>query len=104
VSARTIVALGVVSLLLLEDCASFTPRSQEEVQADAAISARVYDAIKANPKHLYPALDVTVRRGVVYLTGLAADPAGFDEATAIARGVPGVKGVANAMELTAGHL
>jgi osmotically-inducible protein OsmY len=91
-------------MLLGSGCSAWAPRSPEQAQADAATAARVYAAIKASPHYFYPALEVSVNRGVVYLTGLASDSAGFDEATAIARAVPGVTAVANAMELTAGRL
>jgi osmotically-inducible protein OsmY len=101
---RVAAALEVLAVLLAYGCSAWAPRSPEQVQTDAATAAGVYAAIKANPLYLYPALDVSVNRGVVYLSGLASSPAGFDEATAVARRVPGVTAVANAMELTSGRL
>lgn len=95
---------GVGVLVLLSGCASLSSRTAEQVQADKLTATRVYDAIKANPLYFYPAVEVSVNRGVVYLTGLSSSSAGLDEATAIARRVPGVKAVANAMELSSGHI
>lgn len=98
-------AIAMLALsVLLCSCAALSPRSPEQMQADTATATRVYEAIKASPLYYYPAVEVSVNRGVVYLTGLASTPQGFDEATAIARQVPGVKAVANAMELTSGHI
>jgi osmotically-inducible protein OsmY len=100
----TFAALAVMTVLLGSGCSAFAPRSPEQVQEDADTAARVYAAIKGSRLYFFPALEVSVNRGVVYLTGLASTPSGFDEATAIAQRVPGVRKVANAMDLTSGRL
>jgi osmotically-inducible protein OsmY len=103
-SCRAIGALGALTTLLVSGCSAWAPRSAEQAQTDAATAAQVYAAIKGSRLYFYPVVDVSVNRGVVYLSGLASTPAGFDEATFIARAVPGVTGVANAMELMSGRL
>ena len=93
---------GILALLLHAGCAHAPPRSQAQADADAATAARVYAALKGSPRYFYPALEVQVDRGVAYLTGLAFDGPDRDAATWIARDVPGVKAVTNAISIVAG--
>lgn len=96
--------LGVLaSLLLGVACTSFPAPSPEQARTDAGIAARVYAAIKASPTWFYPALEVQVRNGRVYLTGLTFDPPAYDAATDIARHVQGVASVSNAIVVDAGR-
>lgn len=96
--------LGVLATLVLAAaCAPMPARSPEQVKADADIAARVYAAIKASPTWFYPALDVQVENGAVYLTGLTFDPPAFDAATDIARSVAGVTRVTNAILVDVGR-
>ncbi len=95
--------LGAVALLLAAGCAQLPERSSEQASADAATAARVYAALKADPLHFYPALEVRVDGGVAYLTGLAFDGPDRDAATWLARGVPGVTAVTNAIAIVAGR-
>jgi osmotically-inducible protein OsmY len=103
--ARPAQALPAIlaSLLLAVACRSVPPPSPEQAKADADMQARVYAAIKASPIWYYPALEVQVRNGAVYLTGLTFDPPAFDAATDIARHVPGVTTVTNAIVVDAGR-
>lgn len=52
--------------------------------------------------HLYIGLAVHVQVGVVYITALTFDPSVRDQATEIARSVPGVTRVVNEIEVSAG--
>ena len=93
---------GRAALLFAAGCAHAPPRSPAQVQTDAATAARVYAALKQNPRYFYPALEVRVDDGVAYLTGLAFDGPDKDAATWIARAVPGVTAVTNALAIVAG--
>jgi osmotically-inducible protein OsmY len=83
-------------------CASTPPESPEQAQADAAIADRVYAALEADRLHFYIGLAVQVRYGAAYINALTTDPAVRDEATEIARNVPGVTKVVNEIEVSAG--
>jgi osmotically-inducible protein OsmY len=98
--------LAVVSAVMVAvgaACTAGPPRTPEQVQTDADTAARVYAALKGSRLHYYPALEVSVRGGVAYLTGLTFDGADFDAASDIARHVPGVTAVANSIALVAGR-
>jgi osmotically-inducible protein OsmY len=84
-------------------CTAGPARTPEQVQADSDTAARVYAALKGDRLHYYPALEVQVRGGIAYLTGLTFDGADFDAATDIARHVPGVSAVANSIAVVAGR-
>ena len=94
---------GLAAALLAGACAHAPPRTPAQVAADAATSVRVYAALKGSPRYFYPALEVRVDDGVAYLTGLAFDGPDRDAATWIARDVPGVRAVTNAIEVVAGR-
>ncbi|HWZ64709.1 MAG TPA: BON domain-containing protein [Steroidobacteraceae bacterium] len=93
----------VASFFLGVACTSMPAPSPAQARTDADIAARVYAAIKASPTWFYPALEVQVRNGRVYLTGLTFDPPAYDAATDIARHVPGVATVTNAIVVDAGR-
>jgi osmotically-inducible protein OsmY len=94
---------GLAVALLAVGCAHAPARSAAQVAADAATAARVYATLKASPRYFYPALEVRVDDGVAYLTGLAFDGPDRDAATWIARDVPGVRAVTNAISVVAGR-
>jgi osmotically-inducible protein OsmY len=94
---------GLAGLLLTAACTSLPARSPEQERADADVAARVYAAIKASPMWFYPALEVQVENGAVYLTGLTFDPPAYDAASDIARHVAGVTRVTNAIVVDVGR-
>jgi len=83
-------------------CASIPPESAQQVQADTATADRLYAALEADRLHLYIGLAVQVRNGTAYISALTFDPSVRDEATQIARNVPGVTKVVNEIEVNAG--
>lgn len=94
-------ALGA-ALCSLPGCIASLPGSRQQQQADEAVANRVYAALESDRMHLYIGLDVRVRAGVTYITGLTFDPSVRDQATEIARSVPGVTKVVNEIEVSAG--
>ncbi len=102
-STRTALLAFLASLLLGVGCTSMPAQSPEQARTDADVAARVYSAIKANRLWFYPALEVQVRNGAVYLTGLTFDPPAYDAATDIARHVAGVTTVTNAIVVDVGR-
>jgi osmotically-inducible protein OsmY len=56
-------------LLLAAACAASPPRTPAEVQADAALSARLTVAMNADTVFYYAHVDVEAERGVVTFTG-----------------------------------
>jgi osmotically-inducible protein OsmY len=90
------------ALLALLGCVSPPPESPQQQQADAEIAGRVHAALESDRMHLYIGLDVRVRAGVAYITALTFDPSARDQATEIARDVPGVTRVVNEIEVSAG--
>jgi osmotically-inducible protein OsmY len=95
--------LASAAVLLAAGCVHLPARSDAQIKADAATAARVYTVLKSSPRYFYPALEVRVDDGVAYLTGLAFDGPDRDAATWLARGVTGVRGVTNAIEVVAGR-
>ena len=93
---------AMATMTLALGCASTPPESPEQAQADAATAARVYAALEADRLHLYIGLEVQVRYGAAYINALTFDPSVRDEATEIARNVPGVTKVVNEIEVRAG--
>ncbi len=94
---------GLAGLLLVGGCRSMPAESSQQARSDADVAARVYAAIKAERLWFYPALDVQVENGAVYLTGLTFDPPAYDAATETARRVPGVTRVTNAIVVDVGR-
>ena len=94
-------ALGTALLSLL-GCVATPPESPQQRQADDEVAGRVYTALKSDRMHLYIGLDVRVHAGVAYVSALTFDPSVRDQATEIARSVPGVTRVVNEIEVSAG--
>jgi len=97
--AATATALTTLCLL---GCASGSPESPEQTQADDATARRVYAALEADRMHFYIGLQVQVRAGVAYVSALTFDPSVRDAASETAGRVPGVTKVVNEIEVSAG--
>jgi osmotically-inducible protein OsmY len=80
-------------------CASSPPKSPEQAQADAVTAERVLTALEANPIYYFRDVEVTVDYGVARLSGYVWTTVALYRAQEIARGVPGVTGVQDTLEL-----
>jgi osmotically-inducible protein OsmY len=100
--AHTWATAAMATMTFALGCASTPPESPEQAQADAATADRVYAALEADRLHLYIGLNVRVRNGAAYISALTFDPSVRDEATDIARKVPGVTKVVNQIDVSAG--
>jgi hyperosmotically inducible periplasmic protein len=88
--------VGAVSALLIAGCAgSGSERSTGEVIDDTAIHTKVKTALLNDPVVHGLAIDVTVDRGIVGLSGAVNGNVEKRKAEEIARGVDGVRGVEN---------
>ena len=92
-------AILVASVSALAACVSVPPKSPEQERADAATAERVLAALEANPIYYLRDVEVSVDYGVARLTGYVWTTDALYAAQNIARRVPGVTGVQDAMEL-----
>ncbi len=83
-------------------CVSTAPRSAAERAIDSEIAAQVEAELDADPRIYARHIDVRVERGDVHLGGFVWSSNELLFAQADAAGVPGVKGVADEMELMRG--
>lgn len=91
-------ALGATAGLLA-GCSAAPARSPEQERADNATAERVYAALEANPIYYFRDVEVNVDYGVARLSGYVWTTDALYHAQQIARGVPGVAGVRDEMEL-----
>jgi len=91
-------AIAVVGLQL-SACASYVAKAPEESAADAALAARIYAALSADPNYYYQHVDVRVDNGIAQLSGYIWSVNALNRAKQIAAGIPGVTGVVDQMEL-----
>jgi hyperosmotically inducible periplasmic protein len=92
-------ALFVASAAALAACASAPPKSPDQERADAATAERVYAALDQNPIYYFRDVEVSVDYGVARLSGYVWTTDALYRAQEIARSVPGVTGVQDAIEL-----
>jgi osmotically-inducible protein OsmY len=95
-SAFAALAAGVV---LAGACSSAPPKSPEQERADAATAERVSAALESDPIFYFRDVEVSVDYGVALLSGYVWTTDALYRAQQITRGVPGVTGVRNHMEL-----
>ena len=100
---RTIANRSALSLLILAvstGCAS-TPqvRAEGDKPADRETAKEVYEALAADPIDYFRHVDVTVRDGVVTLSGFVWDPREIYRAQRITARVRGVARVVDQLEL-----
>ncbi len=84
---------------LVVACSTTPPKSPQQEQADAAVAERVYATLEANPIYYFRDVEVQVDYGVARLSGYVWTTDALYHAQQIARGVPGVAGVRDEMEL-----
>ena len=80
-------------------CSSVPPKSPAQERADAATAERVYATLENNPIYYFRDVEVSVDYGVAELSGYVWSTDALYRAQEIARTVPGVSGVRNAMQL-----
>ena len=80
-------------------CASSPPKSPEQERADADTAQRVYAALEVNPIYYLRDVEVSVDYGVAQLSGYVWTTDAIYGALDIARRVPGVTRVTDALEL-----
>jgi osmotically-inducible protein OsmY len=86
----------------LAACATTQPRDPSERAADTETAAKVEAALSADPSIFARHIDVRVDRGTVYLGGYVWTDHDLLMAKNDAAGVPGVRRVADEMELMRG--
>ena len=94
---------GSIALLALIGCVT-APRTPEERAADANVKAEVETALNTDARIYARHVDVKVDRGVVYLGGFVWSDSELLFARADAASVPGVRAVADEMELLRGGI
>ncbi|WP_417565428.1 BON domain-containing protein [Marinobacter sp.] len=98
---RLVPMLAVAMLVaMFVGCASTeTSSGTGEYIDDTVITAKVKAAIFNEPTLKSAEINVETYKGVVQLSGFVSSQAAIDTAVRVARGVKGVKSVANEMEL-----
>jgi osmotically-inducible protein OsmY len=99
-----VAAFALPAFALISGCKSTqTPPSVtapgEIATDDAALAARVKQALVADPGLRSLPMSVATFRGVVQLSGFADSEVQIQKALAITRGVPGVQSVSNDLHL-----
>ncbi len=95
--SRILLLLALTGLITA--CATSPPRSASEIAEDKKIELAVVQALADDPNVYARHIDVTVRRGVVTLSGFVLEIRDIYGAKQIAASVPGVISVNNQMEL-----
>ncbi len=80
-------------------CATSPPRTVDEIAADKQIEIAVKQELADAPNIYAAHIEVSVKRGVVTLSGFVMEAKDLFGATGIAARVPGVTSVNNQMEL-----
>jgi osmotically-inducible protein OsmY len=89
----------LASAAVMVACASSPPKSPEQERADAATAERILGALDGNPIYYFRDVEVSVDYGVAHLSGYVWTTDALYAAQDIARRVPGVTGVQDALEL-----
>jgi osmotically-inducible protein OsmY len=91
-------ALAVAVVFGVAACASGSPKTEAQRQADKATADRVEAALSADRQLYAKHISVHADSGVVYLTGYVWDRPDYDQAAFVAGNVPGVTKVVNDLE------
>lgn len=98
--ARLSSFLLLLSLAFFVGCASTAKQEGTgEYFDDTAITAKVKAAVLEEPSLKSAEINVETFKGVVQLSGFVSSQANINKAVEVARAVPGVKSVTNAMRL-----
>ncbi len=90
----------LLSLAFFVGCASTAKQEGTgEYFDDTAITAKVKAAVLEEPSLKSAEINVETFKGVVQLSGFVSSQANINKAVEVARAVPGVKSVKNAMRL-----
>jgi hyperosmotically inducible protein len=98
-----VAAFALPALVSINGCKSTAPPSAtasgQIATDDAALAARVKQALGADPELRSLPLSVATYRGVVQLSGYMDSDAQIQKALAVTRAVPGVQSVSNELQL-----
>jgi len=86
-------------LMILAGCQSMTGETVGETVDDTGITTRVKAALAADKGSSLTRVGVETTRGVVQLTGVVQSAADRSRAEQVTRGVSGVRGVANNLQV-----
>ena len=92
-------SLLLAMTLSIAACSTSPPRTEQQTEADHKIERAVTQQLEANPRIYAAHVTVSVRNGVVTLSGFVLEPDEVNGAKQTAARVPGVKGVVNHIEL-----
>jgi osmotically-inducible protein OsmY len=90
---------GLSVLLLTAACASTSPKSAAQIQADSVLADKVENALDNDPLHFFRHVDVQADDGKVSLSGYVWSNASIVQAERVASHVPGVISVSDQLEL-----
>jgi len=98
-----VAAFALPACVFIDGCKSTTAPAAtaagESATDDAALAARVKQALVADPALRSLPMSVATYKGVVQLSGYADSDAQIQKALAVTRGVPGVHSVSNDLHL-----
>lgn len=92
-------SLLLAMTLSIAACTTSPPRTEQQSEADHKIELAVTQQLEANPRIYAAHVTVSVRDGVVTLSGFVFEPEEVNEAKQSAALVPGVKEIKNRIEL-----
>jgi osmotically-inducible protein OsmY len=85
--------------LIAAACASTTPKTAAQINADHMLAARVEDALESDPAYFFRHVDVDVDDGKVALSGYVWSDDALRRAVRIASHVPGVTSISDELAL-----
>ena len=92
-------SLLLAMTLSIAACTTSPPRTEQQSEADHKIELAVTQQLESNPRIYAAHVTVSVRDGVVTLSGFVFEPEEVNEAKQSAALVPGVKEIKNRIEL-----
>lgn len=89
------------ALMTLVGCQATTGKTAGQTMNDAGITAAVQTKLTGEKLANFARIDVDTERGMVNLSGVVPSQADKDKAGTLARGVDGVRGVNNNLQVQA---